>query len=85
MLVDGSSWERGPEDTPPPRMRLPHVPWRPFAFTALLLWLLVLAGQIGGFAGYGLILVVVFLGAKGLDRLASRWDWGHAGDSGAWR
>lgn len=84
MLVDGSSWEPDPEPEPS-RRRLPHLPWRPFAWVAAFLWLLVLAGRVGGFAGYALLLFAVGLGSWRLDRWAARWEWGQAGHSGAWR
>ena len=83
MLVEGSSWE--PDPPPQPRRRLPRPPWRPFAWIAAFLWLLALAGEVGGLAGYGLLLVAVGLGSWRLDRYAARWEWGHAGNSGAWR
>ena len=84
MLVEGSSWK---PDPPEPRRRrpLPRPPWRPFAWLALVLWLLVLAAEVGGLAGYGLVLAAVSLGSWRLDRYAARWEWGHAGNSGAWR
>ena len=83
MLVEGGSWE--PEPPPERRRRLPHVPWRPFAWIAAFLWLLYLAGAIGGLPGYAVLLFAVGLGSWRLNRWAERWEWGHAGNSGAWR
>ena len=54
----------------------PHVPWRPFAWVAAWCWLLYLAGQVGGFAGYLVVLVAVGLGCWRLDRWLARQYWG---------
>ena len=87
MLVEGSSW--GPEPDPDEgsgrRWELPHLPWRPFAWFAAFCWALFAAGQVGGLAGYLLVLAAVALGSWRLDRWAARWEFGSAGDSGAWR
>ena len=76
LLIDEP---REPHDDAPPPLRpnpLPHVPWRPFAWFAAFCWLLFAAGQIGGLAGYGLVLVAVALGCWRLDRWMSQWDLG---------
>lgn len=82
MLIDTRGWE--PEDEDEHRRSLPHVPWRPFAWIAAFLWLLVIAGEVGGFAGYGIFLLAIVLGSWRLERWAGRWEYGRAGDSGAW-
>ena len=86
MLVEGSSW--GPEDPPPARAArrpLPRLPWRPFAWLAAFLWLLWLAGTVGGLPGYGLVLLAVVLGSWRVERWCAQFDWAVGGGSGAWR
>lgn len=83
MLIDTRDWE--PEGEDRHRRSLPHVPWRPFAWIAAFLWLLVIAAEVGGFAGYGIVLLAVSLGSWRLERWAGSWQLGRAGDSGAWR
>ena len=87
MFVEGGSWRPDPEPPPEPEPRrsLPHVPWPPFAWFALFCWVLVGAAELGGVLGYGVVLLAVGLGSWGLNRYAARWEWGSAGDSGAWR
>ncbi len=87
MLVEGSSWRPEPDPDPGPgrSWSLPRVPWRPFAWFAAFCWALFAAGQVGGLAGYLLVLVAVGVGSWRLNRFAERWEWGSAGDSGAWR
>jgi len=85
MLVEGSSWRPEPDPEPDRRTRLPHVPWRPVAWIALFCWVLFAAGEVGGLAGYLLVLLAIALGSWRLDRWASRWELGSASDSGAWR
>ena len=86
MLVDTRGWEDEDEDEDENESRrsLPHVPWRPFAWIAAFLWLLVIADSVGGFAGYGIVLLAIALGSWRLERWARRWEFGRAGDSGAW-
>lgn len=83
MLIDTHDWE--PEDEDQHRRSLPHVPWRPFAWVAAFLWLLVIAAEVGGFAGYGIVLLAVSLGSWRLERWAGSRPLGRSGDSGAWR
>lgn len=83
MLIDTRGWE--PEDEREDRRALPHVPWRPFAWIAAFLWLLVIAAEVDGFAGYGILLLAVALGSWRLERWAGHWQMGRPGDSGAWR
>ena len=66
--------EPGPER--PPRRPLPHLPWRPFAWFAVFCWLMFLAGQVGGLAGYLLVLLAVGIGGWRLDRWLSKQYWG---------
>ena len=84
MLIDtrGSEPEGEDEHRRPPRR---HIPWRPFAWVAAFFWLLVIAGDVGGFAGYGILLFAIALGSWRLDRWAAGLEFGRAGDSGAWR
>lgn len=82
MLIDTRGWE--PEDEDEHRRSLPHVPWRPFAWIAAFIWLLVIAAEVDGFAGYGILLLAVALGSWRLERWAGRWESGRPGDSGAW-
>ena len=82
MLIDTRGWED--EDDDEPRRSRRRVPWRPFAWIAAFLWLLVIAAEVGGFAGYGIVLLAVTLGSWRLDRWAAGWELGRAGDSGAW-
>jgi hypothetical protein len=82
MLIDTRGWE--PEDEDEHRRSRPHVPWRPFAWVAALLWLLVIAAEVDGFAGYGIFLLAIALGSWRLERWAGRLESGRAGDSGAW-
>ncbi|MBW3607381.1 MAG: hypothetical protein KY463_03335 [Actinobacteria bacterium] len=85
MLIDTRGWEPEDEDDAERRRSLPHVPWRPFAWLAAFLWLLVIAAEVDGFAGYGIVLLAVALGSWRLERWAGHWELGRAGDSGAWR
>ena len=62
------------DDAPPPRRPLPAIPWRPFAWFAAFCWLLFAAGQVGGLAGYGLLLLAVAVGCWRLDRWMGKWD-----------
>ena len=83
MLIDTRGWE--PDDTDGDERRsLPRVPWRPFAWIACFIWLLVIAAEVDGFAGYGIFLLAITLGSWRLERSAGRWRSGRAGDSGAW-
>lgn len=82
MLIDTREWE--PEEHDRQRRPRPHVPWRPFAWIAAFAWLLVIAAEVDGFAGYGIVLLAVALGSWRLERWAGRWEIGRAGDSGAW-
>jgi hypothetical protein len=83
MLIDTRGWE--PEEQDGRRRSLPHVPWRAFAWIAVFLWLLALAAEVGGFAGYGIVLLAVALGSWRLERWAGHWEFGRPWDSGAWR
>ncbi len=56
------------DEQPPPRRRLPHVPWRPFAWVAAFFWLLYLAGAVGGLAGYLILLGAISMGGWRLNR-----------------
>ncbi|HEX2086757.1 MAG TPA: hypothetical protein VHF89_13850 [Solirubrobacteraceae bacterium] len=69
---------REPEPEPAPRRprRLPVVPWRPFAWVAAFCWLLFAAGEVGGLAGYVLLLVAIAVGCWRLDRWLGRLYWG---------
>ena len=83
MLIDTRGWE--PEGEAEKRRPLPRVPWRPFAWLAAFLWLLVIAVEVNGFVGYGIFLLAVSIGSWRLERWARRFEFGRAGDSGAWR
>ena len=83
MLIDTRGWE--PEGEAEERRPLPHVPWRPFAWLAAFLWLLVIAVEGNGFVGYGIFLLAVSVGSWRLERWSRRFEFGRAGDSGAWR
>ena len=83
MLIDTRGWEPEEDDDHRPRSP-PHVPWRPFAWAAAFVWLLVIAAEVDGFAGYGILLLAVTLGSWRLERCARQWESGRAGDSGAW-
>ena len=76
-----------PEPRPErPRGRpLPHLPWRPFAWFAAFCWLLFLAGQVGGLAGYLILLFAVGVGSRRLDRWLSKQYWGGLSESGVQR
>jgi hypothetical protein len=65
-----------PEPDKPRRRPLPHIPWRPFAWVAAFCWLLLLAVQVGGFAGYLLVLLAVGVGSWRIDRWLSKQYWG---------
>lgn len=88
MLIDTRGWDPGPEPEPEDegehRRSVPHVAWRPLAWIAAFIWLLVLAAELDGFAGYGVFLLAIALGSWRLERWAARWEVGRAGDSGAW-
>ena len=88
MLIDTRGWDPDHEADGDDRRRrrsLPRVPWRPFAWIAAFLWLLVIAAEVGGFPGYGIVLLAVALGSWRLERWAGSWQLGRVGDSGAWR
>jgi len=82
MLIDTRAWAE--EDQGEPRRSRPNVPWRPFAWVAAFLWLMVIAAEVNGFAGYGIFLLAIALGSWRLERWAGSWESGRAGDSGAW-
>ena len=83
MLIDTRGWE--PEDNDDAQRRpLPDVPWRPLAWIAAFIWLLVIAAEVDGLAGYGILLLAITLGSWRLERAAGHWQSGRAGDSGAW-
>jgi hypothetical protein len=81
MLIDTRGWE--PEDEDEQRRALPHL-WRPLAWIAGFIWLLVIAAEVDGFAGYGIFLLAVALGSWRLERWAGHWESGRPWDSGAW-
>lgn len=82
MLIDTRDSE--PEDADEQRRALPHVPWRPLAWIAGFIWLLVIAAEVDGLAGYGILLLAVALGSWRLERWAGHWETGRPWDSGAW-
>ena len=45
----------------------------------------MIAAEVGGFAGYVIVLLAVALSYWRLERWAGSWELGRAGDSGAWR
>ncbi len=73
-LVRDPRWE--PPDDDPPRRDLPHVPWRPFAWVALICWLLYAAGAVDGVASYVLCVAALWVAGWRLDRWLSRQYWG---------
>jgi hypothetical protein len=76
-LVRDPGWEPEPEGDPDPSRRpWPRPPWRPFAWFAGWCWLMLLAGIVGGFAGYLIVLAAVALGCWRLDRWLARQYWG---------
>jgi hypothetical protein len=44
----------------------------------------MIAAEVDGFAGYGILLLAITLGSWRLERSAGHWKSGRAGDSGAW-
>ena len=64
------------QEEPPPSRPWPRPPWRPFAWVAAFCWILWLAGAVGGFPGYVLVLVAIGLGCWRVDRWLSRQYWG---------
>jgi hypothetical protein len=64
-----------PPPSPPPPRALPRLPWRPFAWLAAFGWLLVLAGALGGLAGYVVILAAFVLGCWRIEGWARRQNW----------
>jgi hypothetical protein len=76
-LVQPPRWEpEPPDDGERPGRPWPRPPWRPFAWLAAWFWLMLLAGAVGGFAGYLLVLAAVTLGCWRVDRWLSRQSWG---------
>jgi hypothetical protein len=78
-LVRDPEWQP-PEGFPDPRRRRDwSVPWRAFAWVAVLLGLLRLVPTVddafGSLAAYGLIVATVSLGVWRLDRWCSRQYW----------
>ena len=64
------------DDEPPAaRRRLPHIPWRPFAWFAAFCWLMLAAGRVGGLAGYGLVLLAISVGCWRVNRWLDGQDW----------
>jgi hypothetical protein len=78
LLVHDPRPDRGDdgEPPPPPRRPLPVPPWRPFAWFAAFCWLLFAAGELGGLAGYVLLLAAIALGCWRVDRWLARQYWG---------
>lgn len=76
-LVQPPRWEpEGPGDDAPEPRPWPRPPWRPFAWVAAFCWLLFVAGAVGGFPGYLIVLAALALGCWRLDRWLSRQYWG---------
>jgi hypothetical protein len=69
---------REPPDDPdrPPRRHVPHVSWRPFAWLAVVCWLIYAAGAVEGLASYALTVTALFVAGWRLDRWLSRQYWG---------
>ncbi len=65
-----------PGDEPRPRRRLPVLPWRPFAWLAVFCWMLFAAGQVGGLAGYLILLGAIAVGCWRVDRWLGKQYWG---------
>ncbi len=65
-----------PRDDPPPRRRLPVPPWRPFAWFAVFCWMVWVAGAVGGFPGYLIVLAAIALGCWRVNRWLDRQYWG---------
>jgi hypothetical protein len=82
VLVLGLVHDPGPPEPPDddaasgPSAPWPRPPWRPFAWIALFCWLLYGAGEIGGLAGYLLILLAVTIGCWRVDRWLDKQYWG---------
>jgi hypothetical protein len=76
LLEAGGGRDDRPEPDEPPRGPLPRPSWRPFAWLALVCWLLFLAPALGGVAGYALFLAAVTLGAWRIERWAAAQAWG---------
>ncbi len=75
-----------PPDRPPARRRsLPALPWRPFAWFAVFCWMLFAAGQVGGLAGYVLLLAAISVGCWRVDRWLDGQYWGGLSESGVQR
>jgi len=76
LLEAGGGRDDRPEPDEHARGPLPRLPWRPFAWLALVCWLITLAPLIGGIAGYALFLAAVTVGAWRVERWAARQAWG---------
>ena len=76
LLIDDPEPERPERPEPGAARRLPTPPWQPVAWFAAFCWMLFLAGAIGGFAGYLIVLAAVAMGCWRIDRWLARQYWG---------
>ena len=67
LLIHEPRDERG-DEPPAPRRPLPEVPWRPFAWFAAFCWVLLAAGQVGGLAGYLILLGAICVAGWRVNR-----------------
>ena len=76
-LVRDPGWgPEPPDDDERPKAPWPKPPWQPFAWVAVFFWLLYAAGEIGGFAGYLVVLLAIALGCWRIDKWLAKQYWG---------
>jgi hypothetical protein len=65
-----------PDGDERPKAPWPRPPWRPFAWLALVCWLVWAAGEIDGLVGYLLFLLALSIGCWRVDRWLGTLYWG---------
>ena len=75
LVRDPGPGDRGGDDPPPPPS-WPRPRWQPFAWVALVCWLLYAGREIDGVAGYLVLLLALAVGYWRTDRWLSKQYWG---------
>jgi hypothetical protein len=87
VLAVGLVRDPGPgdpgDDEPPRGSPWPRPRWQPFAWIAVVCWLLFAGREIGGFIGYLVLLLALGIGYWRIDRWLARQYWGGLREHGS--